>query len=344
MAVEHLYNVRLDKSDRSDAAEKHWPQDFSAAEQKSMLEYARRDAVWCHKLFTDYSPRWPAGEQRLSALTTRQGRRGVQINVDLLNNYICWSHEAKLATEKLIPWIADADDESWEDFPAKPTSTKAIAEQCRRIGIPCAPVKSDDEEAYAEWEALYAPAHPWIQALTAWRSINKLYRTFMVMHERLRPDGTMPFALKYFGAHTGRWSGDARVNLQNQRRRPILIRIDGLLEQSPKRELAAIKEHAETGHWPAWVKYAIDFRHLIIPRPGKKMIVSDLSQIEPRVLAWLTGNKELLAMLRSGVSLYEAHESRSVFTRQGPRARPRVSGSMEKIYCNGAGLSRSGHY
>jgi DNA polymerase len=231
----------------------------------------------------------------------------VQINVDLLNNYICWSHEAKLATEKLIPWIADADDESWEDFPTKPTSTKCIAEQCRRVGIPCAPVKSDDEEAYAEWEALYAPAHPWIQALTAWRSINKLYRTFMVMHERLRPDGTMPFALKYFGAHTGRWSGDARVNLQNQRRRPILIRIDGLLEQSPKRELAAIKEHAETGHWPAWVKYAIDFRHLIIPRPGKKMIVSDLSQIEPRVLAWLTGNKELLAMLKSGMSIYEAH-------------------------------------
>jgi DNA polymerase len=37
------------------------------------------------------------------------------------------------------------------------------------------------------------------------------------------------------------------------------------------------------------------------------MIVSDLSQIEPRVLAWLCGNTTLLDMLRGGMSVYEAH-------------------------------------
>jgi len=36
------------------------------------------------------------------------------------------------------------------------------------------------------------------------------------------------------------------------------------------------------------------------------MIVCDLSQIEPRVLAWITGNQPLLALLAGGMSPYEA--------------------------------------
>lgn len=79
------------------------------------------------------------------------------------------------------------------------------------------------------------------------------------------------------------------------------------MEVDPLREDSALEQRDETGNWPEWVRYAIDFRHLIIPRPGKHMVVSDLSQIEPRVLAWLCGNKELLALMMSGMSPYEAH-------------------------------------
>jgi DNA polymerase len=46
---------------------------------------------------------------------------------------------------------------------------------------------------------------------------------------------------------------------------------------------------------------------LIIPRPGKKMIVSDLCQIEPRVLAWLVGDWDMLNKVRAGDSVYVAH-------------------------------------
>ena len=45
----------------------------------------------------------------------------------------------------------------------------------------------------------------------------------------------------------------------------------------------------------------------IVPRPGKEFIICDLSQIEPRVLAWLCGDTVLLDQLANGVPLYEAH-------------------------------------
>lgn len=310
-AVEFLYNVRLDKSMRSDAKDRQW-KDFSTEDQKHMLEYARRDAYWCWKIWNDHSHRWPTLERRLSQLTVAQGRRGVQINTELLDRYICQSHEMLRNTENLIPWIKDADDDEWEDFNKKPTSTKCIAEQCRRKGIPCPPTKSDDEEGYQEWEDTYAKDHSWILAVSAWRSINKIYRTFLKVKERLRGDGTMPFGLKYFGAHTGRWSGDSGVNFQNMRKIPIFCNEHGLMETNEKRCIDAVKCFKKLGQWPEWVRFSIDFRNLVIPRPGKKMIVSDLSQIEPRVLAWLCGDTAMLELLAQGFGPYEAHARNSM--------------------------------
>jgi len=311
-AVEFLYKVKVDKSARANADGKRWPKDFSEAEQAAMLKYAPLDAYWCQKIWTDYSAQWPEIEQRLSNITIEQGMRGIQIDTELLGQYIVQAHEMKTMTEKALPWIAGADDPEWDDFSdnIKPTSTKCIAEQCRKAGIPCPPVKAHDgADAFEEWEAVYGPKHPWIAALSSWRSINKLYKTMLLVKSRLRDDGTIPFGLKYFGAHTGRWSGSEKINLQNPRKKPVFARQDGLMETDESAGglvEQAMKQKKVTGSYPDWVRYAIDFRALLIPRPGYKMICSDLSQIEPRVLAWLTGNRKLMQMIAEGMSVYEA--------------------------------------
>ena len=75
--------------------------------------------------------------------------------------------------------------------------------------------------------------------------------------------GFLPIPLRYYAAHTGRWGGDDKVNLQN------------LPRQSP-------------------LKYAI------IAPTGHMVIDSDSSQIEARVLAWLSGQEDLVTAFREG--------------------------------------------
>lgn len=305
-SVEYLFGEKLSKSARGKASGRKF-ETYTAEERADMLAYAKSDAWQCWRLFDQFGPKWPDTERRLSNITIQQGMHGVQINEELLLDYIGKTFEMMTNTKNVIPWIRDAEDESWEDFNDKPTSIKCIAEQCRRSGIPCPPVKSDDAEAFDLWEATNAPLHPWVHAVSAYRSLNKMYKTLMLVKERLRPDNTLPFALLYCGAHTGRWTGTARINFQNPRKFPMLCNEHGLLELDDERCRQAFKYRDETGCYPDWVKYEVDFRAIIVPRPGKKMIVSDLSQIEPRVLAWLAGDFDWLNMVAEGFNPYEAH-------------------------------------
>lgn len=329
-AVEHMLGIKISKAIRTDAVDKHWPADFTEEQRVAMIKYAADDANWCRGLWGKFSDQWPQWERDLSDLTIRQGRRGVQIDTDLLDSYILWTFDCLRAIENQIPWIADADDEEWEDFNSKPTSSKCVAEQCRRSGIPCPPVKSEEPEEYEEWEEKYKRDHQWILCLSAWRSVNREHKTYRKMKDRLRPDGTLPFGLKYFGAHTGRWAGDAGVNFQNPRKKPILINAFGLMETNERRIDDALKFHklslkgeepageswsihpGQSGKWPGWVRAVIDFRALIMARPGKKLILCDLSQIEPRVLAYIAGDTAMLDMLRGGMSVYEAHARKTM--------------------------------
>jgi len=167
----------------------------------------------------------------------------------------------------------------------KPTSTKALASACRRINLPPPPSTAEDDPACDEWEDRYGQQAPWLRAMRNWRKSNRMLKVLETMRSRCRSDGSLPFSLKYFGAiATGRWSGDSGLNLQNFNR-------DAL--------------------------HTVDPRRCLVARPGHKLIIADLSQIEPRVLAWMSGDHALLDKIRHGLPIYQAHAETSMgFTGQ----------------------------
>ena len=80
--------------------------------------------------------------------------------------------------------------------------------------------------------------------------------------------GPMPVPLRYYAAHTGRWGGDDKINLQNlQRTSPL--------------------------------------KNAILAPFGMVMIDSDSSQIEARTLAWLAGQDDLVEAFQRGEDVYK---------------------------------------
>jgi DNA polymerase len=114
------------------------------------------------------------------------------------------------------------------------------------------------------------------------------------MIARTRPDGRMPYELKYFGATTGRDSGGGGWNCQN----------------IPKGEVAGV-----------------DIRKLIEAPEGKTLVICDLAQIEARCLPYLAKDTELLDLIASGVDIYEAH-ARATMGYNDPRPLKEVDPKM----------------
>jgi DNA polymerase bacteriophage-type len=103
-----------------------------------------------------------------------------------------------------------------------------------------------------------------------------------------RNKGALPIPLKYYGAHTGRWSGTDKVNFQN------------LPSRDPKKK--ALKK-------------------AIVPPDGYMVINSDSSQIEARVLAWLAGQQDVVDLFAKGDDVYSVFAS-NVYGRKITKADP----------------------
>jgi len=86
--------------------------------------------------------------------------------------------------------------------------------------------------------------------------------------------GRLRVPLRYYGAHTGRYSGQQGINCQN------LPRI------------------------PKGTKTRNHLRHAVLAPPGHVVLACDLSQIEARLNAWLSGCQPLLQVFREGGDPY----------------------------------------
>ena len=128
--------------------------------------------------------------------------------------------------------------------------------------------KSDEE-----FKALAEHDDDQVQALVAARLGTKstLEETRTQRFIDIAKRGRLPVPVRYYAAHTGRWGGDDKINLQNL----------------PSRGVNAKK-----------------LKSSIIAPEGHVIIDADSAQIEARVLAWLAGQQDLVESFAKGEDVY----------------------------------------
>ena len=128
------------------------------------------------------------------------------------------------------------------------------------------PALGKNDKAFTQMQAMY-PEHKLIwdarKAVKSRINETRAQRFIDATHD----DGTISVPLRYYAAHTGRFGGTEKINMQNMpRKSPLRLAL-----QAP---------------------------------PGKLVFVADLSNIEARMLAWLADEQSLLQQFRDGDDVY----------------------------------------
>lgn len=263
-SVRVLFGHKLNKAIRSRQSGRVNTNDLFP--DKTLSEYALDDARFCLKLWCQLNDRWPETERELSHLTRMWGFAGVYVDRERLAADIRALEVIRSDARERIPWVQDGSEVV--------LSKRHLALACREAGIESPKSLAMDDEECAAWEDRYGDQFPWVAAMRQWRRTNMLLAKYEAIARRLQSNGRMPYNLKYCGAqHTGRWSGDAGVNLQNL----------------PRADL-----------------FGVNLRACFMPAPGCVFVIADFSQIEPRVLAWLAEDRVLLDHIHRCSDFYEA--------------------------------------
>jgi DNA polymerase I-like protein with 3'-5' exonuclease and polymerase domains len=242
-------------------------EDLDKADQDEVTEYALEDSRWMMRFWHDYIDQWPVEERLLSNYTMRLSGTALPIDKSAIEKAIYDLNEYKRAEAAKLPWVDDPDT----DVVASPSK---LAEELKKIGLKPPVTTAADDPVFQKWIRQHPEAAHLTTPMQEWRSLNRAHRLFQAMGRRIRPDGRMMHELKYAGAHTLRWSGAAGLNVQNQSR--DIIR-------------------------------GIDIRGAIRAPKGRKLVIADYSQIEPRCMAWILKDKTALAQMAAGMSPYEVH-------------------------------------
>jgi DNA polymerase I-like protein with 3'-5' exonuclease and polymerase domains len=242
--------------------------DFSATELEAYGEYCRNDVNLTYRLFECLARGFPTSELNLIDLTIRMFTEPVlELDVTRLKNHLTIVQDRK---EELLNEI-DADKDMLMSNPK-------FAEILKRQGVepPTKISATTGKETFAfsksdeEFKALLEHNNTIVQALVAARLGVKstLEETRTERFIAIAGRGKLPIPLRYYAAHTGRWGGDDKVNMQN------------LPRTSP-------------------------LKNAIFAPQGYMFIDSDSSQIEARTLAWLAEQNDLVDAFERGEDVYK---------------------------------------
>lgn len=315
-AVFQLYGASIDKTVRDkDMKGVQW-KDMPQKLKDKIIAYAGDDADWSLKIWVDFVHTWPDHERRIGDLIDERGlrgfysdRAGIEADCLILERVM---YEAK----QKLPWKDKVDEV---------LSPTELAIACREAGITPPSSLAKTSEECKEWEEKYGDKYPWVGAMRDWRRANTAREKYLEWLRRIKPDGRAQFSIMYLGTATGRTaSGDkasekkrSGFNVLNFYKDPLFVTKDWRLittKEDLKRVIDFEKEHKCL---PSDIAHAVNMRSRIVAPPGKKLQICDKSQIEARITRWVSGDRKMLDVVRTGVSVYEAHAISTMgYTRQ----------------------------
>ena len=242
--------------------------DFDAAALRRYGAYCKNDTELTYKLFQTLGPDFPVSEFKLIDLTIRMFSEPVlELHEGALKAHLdCVRHDKEALMRKV-----EADKEELMSNPK-------FAEVLKLFNVvpPTKISPTTGKETWAfgkndeDFKALLEHESHDVQALVAARLGVKstLEETRTERFIGIAKRGKLPIPLRYYAAHTGRWGGDDKVNMQN------------LPRKSPLKDAMLAPE-------------------------GHAIIDSDSSQIEARTLAWLAGQHDLVEAFGKGEDVYK---------------------------------------
>ena len=237
--------------------------------EHELAEYCKHDVFLCEEIFKRLIKGYPAKELRLIDLTLRMFTNPMLVlDPDMLADALLSEKEQR---EELLARLKI--DES------QLASNPQFAAILNKLGVPTPYKKSkttgEQTLALAKTDALFQAMlngdNEEVALLCEARLKVKstTERTRAQRFLEISTRGTLPVPLSYYGASTGRWTAarGSAINMQNLKRGSFL-------------------------------------RKAIMAPEGHVCVVGDLSQIEPRVLAWLADYDDLLHIFNAGGDPY----------------------------------------
>ena len=241
--------------------------DFSPEDLARYGEYCINDVELTYDLFQQLADGFPMLELRLIDLTLRMFTEPkLELDKCVLEDHL------RSVKEKKEALMAQLNYEK-ADLMSNPKLAELLEFHGVTVPMKVSPANGKQTFAFAKsdeaFKELLEHENPQVQAIVAARLGVKstLEETRTERFITIANRGTLPIPLRYYAAHTGRWGGDDKVNMQN------------LPRKSPLKKAIRAPD-------------------------GYLLIDCDSSQIEARTLAWLAGQDDLVEAFDRGEDVY----------------------------------------
>ena len=249
-------------------------ENFTESELSAYGDYCVNDVNLTYRLFMWMAKNFPKKELKLIDLTLRMFVEPVlDLDLGLLEQHLA---ETRYEKESLLQKCA-VMGVSKDDL----MSNLKFAEALRSLNVEppmkISPTTGEQTLAMAKsdegFKALLEHDDQRVQTLINARLGNKstLEETRTQRFIDISKRGLLPVPVRYYAAHTGRWGGDDKINLQNL---------------------------------PSRGKNGKKLKRSIVAPKGHTIIDADSSQIEARVLAWLASQEDLVESFSAGEDVY----------------------------------------